>query len=661
MRGVRRGLRGRVLLALVVAFIPLIALEAYLLEAQAAALRDRIVSERAALARSLAETSDTYVYGKIAALDALALTPVIRDPASGDLDGYLRSLLGRDPSWLTIGLSGADGLNISSLTTPRGTVNVSDRDYFQGALAGHATVGTALLTRSTGVKSLIVAVPVVAADGTRVVLSGALSLSFLEAQLRRSVPAGVDIIVVDGKGQQFIGPGVGETFPTVAESAAAGAALRGEDGAIVTRDRGVEELAGFADAPFSGWGIVLEQPTSAAFAEIDRQRATALALAGAATVVALGVAAYLGARLDITYTRERERLERVLAEMPVAVAIYDRRGRALIRNATYRSQIGGDRAPADLAETLRFYRSRAPDGRELTLADHPTARALRGETVRGEQVVLDHPDTGEPVHILVNALPFREGPEGSEIGGALVVFQDVTALTELERQRAAFFEMASHEIKTPLTALLGYVQLARRRALDGGERVAELLARAEAGGQRLADLVRDLLDTSRIDEGRLEVARERTDLAALVAAAVEDVSIGLERHEIAFRPPAEPFVVDADPRRLTQVLQNVLDNAVRYSPGGGRIEVTVAREDGQAVVRVADHGIGIPDDERALLFQRFYRTSRARPYGGTGLGLYISRRIAEMHGGRLWLERSGPQGSVFAFALPLAAPLASAV
>ena len=661
-------LRGRLLLSVVVAFIPLIALEAYLLDAQAAALRQRVLDERRAVAVSEAQVIDTFIEGKVRTLEALAAAPAVRDASLAGLDPLLRAVTASDPTWLTVALSGADGFNLSSLTTPPRSVNISDRDYFQGALAGNPTVGTALLARSTGAKTLVIAVPVDRASGSRGVLSGALSLTNAETELRRSLRAGVELVVVDRRGQQFIGPGIGDTFPVLTGRPAVDAALRGEQGTIVADIDGTPTLAAYAGAALPGWGVVLREPAAAAFAEIDRERGITFGLTGLATAAALLLALVLGRRLERTYAvieegrsdlersredvmHERDRLQRVIDEMPVAVAIYDRAGRAVVRNETYRKLLGGT-PPADIEEAIRYYRSRTPDGRPFTAADHPTTRALRGEAVRGEEVVIDQGGDGTEVHILVNALPFRDG---AATGGSLIVFQDITALKAVERERSAFFEMASHEIKTPLTALLGNVQLALRRVRDGRiERVEEILARAEQGGRRLSDLVRDLLDVSRLGEGRFEIARERIELGALVTSVIDEVTVAETSQEIALDRSGDMLWVDADARRLVQVIQNLLDNAIRYSPDRGRIDVTLRREDAEAVVRIADRGVGIPEGERGQLFQRFFRTSRTQTYGGTGLGLFISRRIAEAHGGRLDLESTGPDGSVFVLALPLA-------
>ena len=661
-------LRGRLLLSIVIAFIPLLALEAYLLDAQGGALRQKVLDERHAAALSEAQVIDTFIEGKVRTLQALAVAPVVRELSLPDVDRLLRAVTQSDPTWLTVALSGADGFNLSSLTTPLRSVNISDRDYFQGALAGKPTVGAALLARSTGQKTVVIAVPVDPVSGPRAVMSGALSLSNAEGQLRSALGPGVELVVVDRRGQQFIGPGIGETFPILAGRPAIDAALRGEQGAMVADVDGKSTLVGYASAALPGWGVILRESAAAAFAEIDRERGITFGLTGVATAAAVLLALVLGTRLERTYaaveaarsdlersredvTRERDRLQRVIDEMPLAVAIYDNSGRSLIRNATYGKIIGGA-PPASLEEVRRSYDMRSDDGREIAGSDMPGQRALRGETVRAEQNVLRHGDTGEDVNILVDAVPLRDGPL---VTGALVVFQDITALKTVERERSAFFEMASHEIKTPLTALLGHVQLALRRVRDGRvERIEEALTRAEQGGRRLADLVRDLLDVSRLGEGRFEVQRERLELGALVTTVIDDVTAAATEHEIAFDRSGEMAWVEADGRRLFQVVQNLLDNAIRYSPGGGRIDVTLRSEGGEAVLRVADRGVGIPDEDRSRLFQRFFRSSRTQTFGGTGLGLFISRRIAEVHGGRLDLESTGPGGSVFVLALPLA-------
>lgn len=652
----------RLLIVLVLAFVPLVLLEALLLEEQARVQRDSVIAERAALAASTAHAADNYIEGNIRALQALARSAPITTGVAGDrLNSFLREISDESAVWLTVGLSGSDGLNISSLTTPPGTVNISDRDYFQSALAGRPAVGSAILARALNAKSVVVAVPVGTVDSRRAVLSAALALDEVERELLAALPAGIELTLVDRRGQEFVGPeDIGDTFPIVGDRPGVVAAMRGESGATLFTIDGVEQLVAYAPAPAAGWAVVLRQPAATVFAGIDAQRRTSLLLTGLAIAAGLAIAVYLGRALARTYAdidraraeveAERRRLSEVVDELPVAVSLYDPEGRALLRNAAYFRLLGGE-PPQTLGEAIHYYQTRREDGTIISADQLPQRRALRGEVIRSEPLRLRHAETGEDVHVLVDAVPLaREGDRPI----ALVVIHDITHLRKTEQERTEFFEMASHEIKTPLTVLVGSVELALRFVRRGqNDRLDEILSRADEGGRRLTELVRDLLDLTRLDAGKLEIRRETMDLVAAVLAVVDETRLGLERHELAFAAPMGAVFVNADPRRIAQIVHNLLDNAVRYSPDGGLIDVTIKREGSDAIVRITDRGVGVPEEEQAHLFQRFFRTTRTRAFGGTGLGLFISRRIAEAHGGRLWLERSGPDGTTFAFSLPV--------
>ena len=224
---------------------------------------------------------------------------------------------------------------------------------------------------------------------------------------------------------------------------------------------------------------------------------------------------------------------------------------------------------------------------------------------------------------------------------------------ELEHQRREFFAMASHELKTPLTSMSGYLQLAERY-LDRGRTDAALNAvrSGRARVDEMSRLIDDLLNASRLEVGRFPVHPERIDLRTAVADALERYGPDdQDRMQRTLAPSA--VVVSVDPLRIRQVADNLVSNALKY--GGGRpVYIDVREELGQAVLRVRDEGIGVPDADRAQLFLAFYRTSNSANIGGTGLGLFISRRVAELHGGRVVLEQSGPEGSTFALWLPLA-------
>jgi signal transduction histidine kinase len=176
--------------------------------------------------------------------------------------------------------------------------------------------------------------------------------------------------------------------------------------------------------------------------------------------------------------------------------------------------------------------------------------------------------------------------------------------------------------------------------------------------QRLSGLINDLLDISRIEAGRLELERDHLVLPELVCEVVSDFRPVCPRHQFECRKPAEPLVILGDRGRLAQVLTNLLENAVKYSPMGGSVRVTVERRGAEAVIAVADSGIGIPVDQQEHLFERFFRARNApiSGFGGLGLGLYICWDIVQRHGGRIWVESELEHGSTFHVALPMQAP-----
>ncbi len=235
---------------------------------------------------------------------------------------------------------------------------------------------------------------------------------------------------------------------------------------------------------------------------------------------------------------------------------------------------------------------------------------------------------------------------------AISVFPDLGGPASAEWAVADFYSIAVHELRTPLTSIDGQAQLAQRFIAKDPVRAADALARIREQTKRMNRLIGDLLDHARVSVGGLGLEVVTFDLGVATA-----ITIGLHEHEdtprITFATPA-PVRVQGDPERIAQILGNLLDNAIKYSPRGSAIDVSLTVVGTDAEIRVTDRGLGVPDDERGRLFAPFFRTSRTRDISGTGLGLYISRRIAEQHHGRLWLESSGDAGSVFVLALPLA-------
>ncbi len=224
--------------------------------------------------------------------------------------------------------------------------------------------------------------------------------------------------------------------------------------------------------------------------------------------------------------------------------------------------------------------------------------------------------------------------------------------------RDVFFSVAAHELKTPLTSLLGQAQLFQRRALREGslcERDGRSLAVVIDQALRLGRMVSALLDVSRLEHGQLSIERQPLDLGALARRVVDEVAPMLDKHPLAFACADGPLLIDGDALRLEQVLQNLIGNAVKYSPQGGAVQVRAAREGDRVLLEVADQGIGIPADALPKLFTRFYRAANtaAMQIGGLGIGLYVVREIIALHGGEVSVKSVEGRGSTFTVGLPV--------
>jgi signal transduction histidine kinase len=243
-----------------------------------------------------------------------------------------------------------------------------------------------------------------------------------------------------------------------------------------------------------------------------------------------------------------------------------------------------------------------------------------------------------------------------EVGQLAIAFNRMSAeLESLERLRRDLVANVSHELKTPISALRAHLE----NLLDGVEQPnPETLHVMLAQSERLGRLVDQLLELSRLESGDLPLQREQVRLRPLVSRVVSEIEVTRARAdlELAQDVPEDLPPVFADEERMHQVLFNLLDNAVRFTPSGGRITVRASRHNGAVDVVVADTGPGIPAEHLSRVFERFYRVdqSRSRDDGGTGIGLAIARSVVEAHGGRIWAESEPGRGSRFTFELPVA-------
>jgi two-component system phosphate regulon sensor histidine kinase PhoR len=237
----------------------------------------------------------------------------------------------------------------------------------------------------------------------------------------------------------------------------------------------------------------------------------------------------------------------------------------------------------------------------------------------------------------------------------LVLLQDVTDLRRAEAARRDFVANVSHELRTPVAALKALVETLEAGALEDPEAGPDFLRRMHVEVDGLAALVAELLELARAEAGKLELELAACEAGGLLSEAVERTRAYAERVGLRVsvaHAPEPDLLVEADARRIGQVLANLLANAVKFSPPGGRIEAGAAVADGWVEFWVADTGVGLALDQLGRVFERFYKTDPSRSGTGTGLGLAICKHLVQAHGGRIWAESGGAgQGATFRFTL----------
>jgi two-component system, OmpR family, phosphate regulon sensor histidine kinase PhoR len=374
-------------------------------------------------------------------------------------------------------------------------------------------------------------------------------------------------------------------------------------------------------------------------------------------VAATSVLLYALIRKDTAALRESEARHRTsLESMADALFLVDSHGRIVEANKAVLTLFGLEAAgmPAELRLFIELLDIRHPDGSPVAWDALPSQRALRGETVR-EQELLARRSNGVLLHISATASPVVT-EAGREPEMAVVVLRDLTELKRLERMRDEFLSTAAHELRTPITTIKGYAQLLDRWTPGGHEpREGKAFRILNRQSDRLTRLVQELLEVSRLQLGRLALRRQRFELGELVADVLERMQGVSSRHRLVLHQEGQVFV-DADRERIDQVLVNLFDNAIKYSPEGGDIEARVAIREGTGVVAIQDPGMGIPKERQGQLFERFYRAHAGleSDRGGMGIGLHLSEQIVQRHGGRIWFESEAGKGSTFSFSLALA-------
>jgi two-component system phosphate regulon sensor histidine kinase PhoR len=342
-----------------------------------------------------------------------------------------------------------------------------------------------------------------------------------------------------------------------------------------------------------------------------------------------------------TLTEERNLSSAILGSMVEGVAVVNSAERLVFANPGFAGILGIDVLPKSGSALVEIVRQS-----ELIEA---VREVLRGEPRVETEVVTG---TLRQHFFAATVASVTEG----KTSGAVIVLHDITDLRKLERVRRDFVANVSHEFKTPLTAIQGFAETLLAGALDDAQNRGRFLEIIVEHSRRLARLTDDLLKLSKMDADRLELEISDTNVTQFVATCIETTQrrAAAKQLELLVEVPEDLPDIAADRRRLAEVLQNLLDNAIQYTLPGGQITLSAAHTAREVVFTVSDTGIGIPKADQPRIFERFYRVdaARSREVGGTGLGLAIAKHLVEVHGGRLWVDSEIGQGSQFHFSVP---------
>jgi len=513
-------------------------------------------------------------------------------------------------------------------------------------------LATRMIAASTSAQSLIPAIR----EELRAVLQSSHTLIFRPHPEREAlVPVG--------------GAEVGEIIP--GEGPAGKAAVGTKAVLLTMEEEGLADLAALVGGPVSsamiaplrigerllGVALVADRRDRHPYTAEDLELMDALAYEAAVALENAELYGMLEGRVELAnqelrraYARlntDKERMDSLLDNMADAVVMADAAGYlAFVNPAAARlfGISGGEAIGGHLSKVIPL-----PQVAELA------ERALTGD----EPVASTQVEVSEPVRKIFNAVSARINDEEGNPDGTVTVLSDVTLIHELSEMKTEFVSLVSHELRTPLTSIQGFTQTLR----DDTEGHFDQESRQEFLGiiygecQRLLTMVNELLDSSRLEAGRpLPMNWSQVSLPALAAKVVALQTNVTDQHTFEVDFPGDFPEVTADQDRMEQVLMNILSNAVKYSPSGGKIRLAGEVGEGEVHLTVTDQGLGMTPDQIGLLFQRYQRLDQdaTKHIRGTGLGLYLTKGLVEAHGGRIWAESPGPgEGSTFHLVLPI--------
>lgn len=357
----------------------------------------------------------------------------------------------------------------------------------------------------------------------------------------------------------------------------------------------------------------------------------------------------LGDRIEETQEAmesERNRLNSVLSHMTDGVVATDRRGRVMTINEMALSLLNVERESAVGQSILQLFDM----GKDYT---------LRKLLENPEEILLERPSADQALDKVLLRVDFSMiRRESGFISGLVAVLHDVTEQEKTEQEQREFVSNVSHELRTPLTSMRSYIEALSEGAWKDKEVAPDFLQVTLNETDRMIRMINDLLNLSRMDNGNGQLQLEYINFKEMVNFVLDRFEMMVNKHEKNYRIVREftkrELWVEVDTDRMMQVIDNVMNNAIKYSPDGGTITVRLMETHNNIVLSVADQGLGIPTNDLNKVFERFYRVdkARARKQGGTGLGLAISKDVLKAHGGNIWVESREHVGSTFFISLP---------
>lgn len=422
---------------------------------------------------------------------------------------------------------------------------------------------------------------------------------------------------------------------------------------------GSEVMVAFEPVPRYGWTAVVEQPTRSAFSLRSEESNSVLSIYAFILLLNSLLAFFLIRTLSVVSAlRQRERA--IVGSIGEGLVVTDHLGIITRVNRTAARLLGMEKQVLEhshIEDVLWVYDERGVD--LLVRENRPIVRATEGNTVAGKFVFMTKTQHKFPVALTSTPLSNRE-----RIRGAVTIFRDITKEEELDRAKKEFISVASHELLTPVSASKAFLSMLLAGDFgDPGEKQKVYLEKLFSLNQRMVELVDDLLNVSRLELGVLESAAEPVDVMEIMQSEAKQIGPLAETKRIAI---VEQYVDEVPtmllaPKLLRLVMQNLLSNAIKYTPENGSITVRLVREKDKetgtesALISVADTGIGIPKDQQAAIFSKFFRAEnvREKEIAGTGLGLFIVHNIITLFKGKVWFESVPDKGTTFFVRLPI--------